>query len=89
VELEAYGKVKSCEGWLSVPADESFIPFRFQGQYHDQETGLYYNRFRYYSPEEGIYISQDPIRLAGGFELYNYVANTTAWTDEAGLSASM
>jgi RHS repeat-associated protein len=66
IELEAYGKVKSCEGWLGTPADESFIPFRFQGQYHDVETGLYYNRFRYYSPEEGMYVTaQDPIGLVG------------------------
>ncbi|WP_296119231.1 RHS repeat-associated core domain-containing protein [uncultured Porphyromonas sp.] len=38
--------------------------FRFQGQYEDQETGLYYNRFRYYSPHTENYICQDPIELA-------------------------
>ncbi|WP_299902879.1 RHS repeat-associated core domain-containing protein [uncultured Aquimarina sp.] len=31
-------------------------PFRYQGQYEDSETELYYNRFRYYSPDEGVYI---------------------------------
>jgi RHS repeat-associated protein len=40
-------------------------PFRYQGQYEDRETGLYYNRFRYYDPEAGQYISQDPIGLLG------------------------
>ena len=40
---------------------KNLIPFRFQGQYEDEETGLYYNRFRYYSPEEGCYTQQDPI----------------------------
>ena len=45
-------------------------PFRYQGQYEDSETGLYYNRFRYYSPDEGMYISQDPIRRAGISRLY-------------------
>jgi RHS family protein len=40
-------------------------PFRYQGQYEDSETGLYYNRFRYYDPSTGAYISQDPIGLAG------------------------
>ena len=86
VELEAYGKVKSCEGWLGVPADESFIPFRFQGQYHDVETGLYYNRFRYYSPDEGMYVTaQDPIRLTGGSRLYGYVQDPNAWVDVFGL----
>ena len=52
---------------------KGFIPFRYQGQYEDIETGLYYNRFRYYSPESGTYISQDPIRLAGGLAFYGYV----------------
>ena len=40
-------------------------PIRFQGQYADEETGLHYNRFRYYSPGEGRFINQDPIRLIG------------------------
>ena len=31
------------------------------GQYEDDETRLYYNRFRYYDPRIGNYISQDPI----------------------------
>ena len=87
IELEAYGKVKSCEGWLGTPAEESFIPFRFQGQYHDLETGLYYNRFRYYSPEEGMYVTaQDPIRLEGGDSLYGYVRNPNGLVDVLGLS---
>ena len=46
------------------------------GQYEDDETGLYYNRFRYYDPRIGNYISQDPIRLAGGNPtLYAYVGD--------------
>jgi len=44
--------------------DEHFIPFRYQGQYDDIETGLYYNRFRYYDPNLGQYITQGPIGLA-------------------------
>ena len=40
------------------------IPFLFQGQYYDHETELAYNRFRYYSPELGRYISEDPIGAA-------------------------
>jgi RHS repeat-associated protein len=39
---------------------------RFQGQYYDAETGLHYNRFRYYDPDIGRFVSQDPIGLAGG-----------------------
>ncbi|MEE4688446.1 RHS repeat-associated core domain-containing protein, partial [Pseudomonas alliivorans] len=39
---------------------------RFQGQYFDEETGLHYNTFRYYDPEVGRFITQDPIGLLGG-----------------------
>ncbi|WP_158978799.1 RHS repeat-associated core domain-containing protein [Cellulophaga sp. L1A9] len=64
-------------------------PFRYQGQYEDVETGLYYNRFRYYSPDEGVYISQDPIGLAGGMpNLYSYVHDSNAWVDPFGLARS-
>ncbi|MFY0519810.1 RHS repeat-associated core domain-containing protein [Lysinibacillus sp. UGB7] len=45
------------------------MPFRYQGQYSDEETGLYYNRFRYYSPEQGQYTQPDPIGLAGKIRL--------------------
>jgi RHS repeat-associated protein len=60
-------------------------PFRYQGQYEDSETGLYYNRFRYYSPEEGVYLSQDSTRLRGGVKLYGYVHNTNSYIDIFGL----
>nr|WP_218057864.1 RHS repeat-associated core domain-containing protein [Gilliamella apicola] len=50
------------------------------------ETGLYYNRFRYYHPETGIYISQDPIKLAGNNpNFYAYVHDSNAWVDPFGL----
>lgn len=79
-ELDIYGNVRKFEG------SKDFIPFRFQGQYEDAETGLYYNRFRYYSPEEGQYISQDPIGLVGnGATLYAYVKDPNAYIDPFGL----
>ena len=62
--------------------------FRYQGQYEDVETGLYYNRFRYYSADEGVYISQDPIGLAGGAALYSYVQDVNSWVDVFGLSSA-
>ncbi|MGS0468147.1 RHS repeat-associated core domain-containing protein [Cobetia marina] len=40
-------------------------PLRFQGQYHDEETGLHYNRFRCYDPAAGRFTTQDPIGLMG------------------------
>ncbi|ODC03040.1 hypothetical protein BFW38_05245 [Terasakiispira papahanaumokuakeensis] len=61
-------------------------PFRFQGQYHDRETGLHYNRFRYYDPRIGRFTTQDPIGLMGGDNLYQYAPNPTGWVDPLGLS---
>ncbi|NES11940.1 RHS repeat-associated core domain-containing protein, partial [Pseudomonas laurentiana] len=43
-------------------------PLRFQGQYYDHETGLHYNRYRYYDPLTGRFISKDPIGYAGGLK---------------------
>ncbi|KAF4516583.1 hypothetical protein B566_EDAN003330 [Ephemera danica] len=46
---------------------------RLPGQYEDAETGLHYNFRRYYDPETGRYVTQDPIGLAGGVNVYGYV----------------
>jgi RHS repeat-associated protein len=80
-ELDIYGRVRKFTG-----SSLSDCPFRYQGQYHDEETGLYYNRFRYYSPDEGIYISQDPIGLEGNNPtLYGYVKDVNTLVDLFGL----
>ena len=64
------------------------IPFLFQGQYYDGEVKLAYNRFRYYDPELGRYISEDPIRFASGATaLHSYVEDSNTWTDTFGLRA--
>ena len=60
-------------------------PLRFQGQFFDEETGLHYNRFRYYDPSIGRYISPDPIGLHGGMNAYAYGVNPVSWTDPLGL----
>ncbi|WP_025857519.1 RHS repeat-associated core domain-containing protein [Pseudomonas sp. CHM02] len=62
-------------------------PLRFQGQYFDQESGLHYNRHRYYNPEVGRYLTPDPVKLAGGINAYQYVPNPTGWVDPLGLSS--
>ena len=59
----------------------------FAGQYFDEESGLVYNRFRYYDPESGNYISSDPIGLAGGETPYSYVHNVLDFLDPFGLSS--
>ncbi len=66
--------------------DEIENHLRFQGQYFDEETGLHYNRFRYYSPDTGQFINQDPIGLLGGLNNYQYAPNPIAWIDPLGLS---
>ena len=82
-ELDGYGRMRMQQG------ETGSCPFRFQGQYEDTETGLYYNRFRYYSPDEGMYISQDPAKLQGGLALYSYVKDLNAWVDIFGLAGEL
>ena len=61
-------------------------PLRFQGQYEDAETGLHYNRHRYYDPDAARFITQDPIGLLGGINVYQYGPNPTGWVDPLGLT---
>ncbi len=79
-ELDIYGKVRRFVG------DKALIPFRFAGQYYDQETELCYSRFRYYDSSTGTFISQDPIGLAGGMpNMYAYVFDSNTQVDPFGL----
>ncbi len=65
--------------------EEVYCELRYQGQLYDAETGLYYNRHRYYDAESGQYLSPDPIGLNGGINLYSYVSNPLSWIDPLGL----
>ena len=67
--------------------DSAYQPFRLQNQYADRETGLYYNFYRYYEPNLGRFINQDPIKLKGGDNLYQFAFNTQIWIDPKGLVA--
>ena len=82
-QLDIYGRVRKEYKHSSLGDDVfPFVPFLYQGQYYDFETNLAYNRFRYYSPETGAYISQDPIRLSGNNpNLYAYVEDPNAGLD--------
>jgi RHS repeat-associated protein len=47
----------------------------YTGREYETETGLYYMRARYYSPETGRFISRDPIDVRDDVNLYSYVGN--------------
>ncbi|WP_097498564.1 zincin-like metallopeptidase toxin domain-containing protein [Escherichia coli] len=85
---------------LSLPADTGYPDPRgeldpeaapgllYAGQWQDTESGLCYNRFRYYEPETGMYLVSDPLGLLGGEQTYRYVPNPCGWVDPLGLAAS-
>lgn len=72
-------------GGAQVEVEEVRNPLRFQGQYADEESGLHYNRYRYYDSHTGSYTSADPISLAGGINVYGYARNPFRWFDALGL----
>jgi RHS repeat-associated protein len=78
----AYGKITR----LDIGKVDN--PLRFQGQYFDQESGLHYNRHRYYNPDVGRYLTPDPVKLAGGINTYLYVPNPTGWIDPIGFACA-
>jgi RHS repeat-associated protein len=80
VRYKTYGNVAVKE------VEEVENNIRFQGQYFDEETGLHYNRFRYYNPNTGQFVTQDPIGLLGGVNNYQYAPNPVGWVDPWGLS---
>ena len=84
-QYKAWGEVKEQRSeWAQHQGLTN--PIRFQGQYHDHETGLHYNRYRYYDPRVGRFVSKDPISYAGGLNLYAYAPNPVGWVDALGLA---
>ncbi|EGM7873713.1 hypothetical protein IIO38_004731, partial [Escherichia coli] len=83
---------------LSLPADTGYPDPRgewdpeadpgllYAGQWQDAESGLCYNRFRYYEPETGMYLVSDPLGLQGGEQTYRYVPNSLGYIDPLGLA---
>ncbi|MCF4997662.1 type IV secretion protein Rhs, partial [Pseudomonas syringae] len=84
-KYSAYGKVTELTHGGGEQLEQ---PLRFQGQYFDAESGLHYNRHRYYDPEVGRYLTPDPVKLAGGLNQYQYTPNPTGWVDPLGLNAN-
>ena len=81
-EYTAWGRLKKDERVYQ----NAHQPFRLQNQYFDEETGLHYNLMRYYEPEAGRFVNQDPIRLLGGDNLYQFAPNVQDWVDVFGLA---
>jgi RHS repeat-associated protein len=90
--MDGQGQVKwaaSYSAWGAIDKQHANAvdnPIRLQGQYEDAETGLYYNRYRYYDPSTGQFTSDDPKGLSAGTNLYQYAPNTWRWIDPLGLT---
>lgn len=89
-EYKAWGECKAEEAKSNFFENSEIISnnIRFQGQYFDEETGLHYNRYRYYSPYVGRFVSKDPIGLLGGNNVYVYAKNPITWIDSKGLCST-
>lgn len=61
-------------------------PFRFSSEFHDDDTGLVYYNYRYYSPELGRWTKRDPIEEDGGSNLYEFLTNSpVSYNDNLGF----
>jgi len=60
------------------------------GQRNDTASlGLYYARQRYYDPQLGRFLNQDPVGFVGGLNMYAYAENSpTNFVDPEGLDIS-
>jgi RHS repeat-associated protein len=78
----AWGKVES----FNLHVSEVDNPIRLQGQYEDSETGLHYNRHRYFDATAGMFVSQDPLGLEAGDNVHEYAPNVLLYVDPLGLA---
>ncbi|SCB39946.1 RHS repeat-associated core domain-containing protein [Rhizobium hainanense] len=87
-------RIYAAYGNLALSEAEEFsraraeCPIRFQGQWEDEESGLFYNRYRYYDPLTTQYLSVDPVGLFGGSRPQAYVENPNSWVDPWGLAGT-
>lgn len=85
-EIAAELERKGLSGLSPVLGGKTRTPLRFQGQYHDEETGLSYSRHRYFDAETSRFISADPSGLRGGINVFAYAPNSLTWADPFGLA---
>ena len=83
-EYDALGRLEREEDICGVSQ-----PFRLQNQHYDEETGLHYNLLRYYDADMGRFLTQDPIGLSGGENVYTYAPNVQMWIDPLGLNPAL
>ena len=81
-DYDAYGNQREITGQETAPDAN---PFRYSGEYYDNETGYIYLRARYYDPAVGAFINEDPIRA--DMNWYGYCAgNPVRFADPSGLA---
>jgi len=63
--------------------------YQYTGREYDEYTGLMFYRARFYDPQSGRFISEDPIGFKGGVNWYGYVKNNPIiFRDPSGRSAA-
>lgn len=77
--LDAWGRLLASHGGYASQR------LRLPGQQSDDESGLHYNRHRYYDPAAGRFVSPDPLRYAADFNLFAYAPDPINWQDPLGL----
>ena len=80
-EYDVFGRPLRATGPLA------FVnPFTFSTKFCDWETGFLYYGYRYYDPDIGRWLNQDPIGERGGINLYGFAANNPVlFSDRNGL----
>ena len=77
--FDSFGKQIGSTGSLTNP-------FQYTAREFDSETSLYFYRARYYDPQTGRFIGEDPLKFGASPDLYNYLDNDpTSWLDPSGL----